>query len=210
MCSLLFEVARLWSNADRHITACVQVAPLDGDPGAAGDGPLRRLDPGEVWSLDKRGDKHKFMSILQFLEIFQGTVLQNNSLNKMPVEKPLLSLWGPYHEGEGPWRQGSIVVDTVPHTHLHLSLLDPVARGVVQQTHYSVDGKFEGLTRRRGEESKRSGWFCCCGESNLFFCNRFTLEWNAIWAKFKKNILMKKFTFARMKSKYYKTKGKNK
>lgn len=41
----------------------------------------------------------------------------------------------PYHEGERSGRQGPVVVNTVPHTHLHLSLLHPVAGGVIQQTH---------------------------------------------------------------------------
>lgn len=47
----------------------------------------------------------------------------------------------PHHKGERPWRQGSVVVDAIPHTHLHLGLLDSVAGSVVQQTHYSVDRK---------------------------------------------------------------------
>ena len=50
-----------------------------------------------------------------------------------------------YHKGEGPGRQGSVVVDAVSHTHLHLSLLDPVAGRVVQQTHYSVGGESKRL-----------------------------------------------------------------
>ena len=60
--SLLFKEAGLRSYADRHVAARVQVAPLDGDPGSARDGPLRRLDASEVRSLDKRwgGDKDTF------------------------------------------------------------------------------------------------------------------------------------------------------
>lgn len=53
-----------------------------------------------------------------------------------------------YHKGERPGRQGSIVVDAVSHTHLHLSFLDPVAGGIIQQTHYSVDVKLKGLMKK--------------------------------------------------------------
>lgn len=46
------------SYVDRDIAACVEVASLNGDPGTARKGPLRWLDTGEVWSLQKRGNKH--------------------------------------------------------------------------------------------------------------------------------------------------------
>lgn len=55
---LLLKVAGLQSNAYRHVAACVQIASLDGHPGAAGNGPLRRLDTSEVRSLDKRGNEY--------------------------------------------------------------------------------------------------------------------------------------------------------
>lgn len=69
---------------------------------------------------------------------------------------------GPYHKRERPWRQGPVVVDTVSHTHLDLSLLDPVAGSVVQQTHYSVEGKLKGLTekRRAGTLEVSHSWGC--------------------------------------------------
>lgn len=51
---------------------------------------------------------------------------------------------GPYHKRERPGRQGPVVVYAVSHAHLDLSLLDPVAGSVVQQTHYSVEGKLKG------------------------------------------------------------------
>lgn len=50
----------------------------------------------------------------------------------------------PYHKGEGSGRQGPVVVNTVPHTHLHLSLLHPVAGGVIQQTHDPAGNKVGG------------------------------------------------------------------
>lgn len=53
-----------------------------------------------------------------------------------------------YHKREGPWRQGSVVVDAVPHTDLDLRLLDPVASGVVEQTHDSVGGDINGDNER--------------------------------------------------------------
>lgn len=59
--------------------------------------------------------------------------------------------YGPYHKGEWPGRQGSVVVDAVSHTHLNLCFLDPVAGGVVQQTHYSVDGELKGLMEKWSE-----------------------------------------------------------
>lgn len=52
--SLLFEVAGLRSDADRHVAACVEVAALDGDPRAPRNGPLRWLDTGEEWSLEEK------------------------------------------------------------------------------------------------------------------------------------------------------------
>ncbi len=51
---------------------------------------------------------------------------------------------GPYHKGERPGRQGSVVIDAVPHTHLNLSFLDSVARSVIQQTHNPVDAQGKG------------------------------------------------------------------
>lgn len=61
-------------------------------------------------------------------------------------------LYGSYHKGEWPGRQGSVVVDAVSHTHLNLSFLDPVGGSVVQKTHYSVGGKLEGLMEKRREQ----------------------------------------------------------
>ncbi len=63
-------------------------------------------------------------------------------------------LYGPYHKGEWPGWQGSVIVDAVSHTHLNLSFLDPVAGSVVQKTHYSMDGKL------KGEKERASGCFC--------------------------------------------------
>lgn len=61
----------------------------------------------------------------------------------------------PYHEGERSGRQGPVVVNTVPHTHLHLSLLHPVAGGVIQQTHDPAGDKVGGGQKqnngRRGQ-----------------------------------------------------------
>lgn len=62
--SSLFEVAGLRPYADRHVAACVEVAPLNSYPGAARNGPLRRLDPGEVRSLGERGNKNNFIFIV--------------------------------------------------------------------------------------------------------------------------------------------------
>lgn len=69
----------------------------------------------------------------------------------IPIEPLVTLLYGPYHKGEWPWWQGSVVVDAVSHTNLHLSFLDPVARSIVQQTHYSVDGNEEELMVKRRE-----------------------------------------------------------
>lgn len=44
-------------NADRHIAACVEIATLNGDPGAPRNGPLRRMDMGEVGSLEMKKKK---------------------------------------------------------------------------------------------------------------------------------------------------------
>lgn len=46
-----------------------------------------------------------------------------------------------YHKCEWPGGQGSVVINTVPHTHLNLSFLNPVACGVIQQTYNSVNHK---------------------------------------------------------------------
>lgn len=61
-------------------------------------------------------------------------------------------LYGPYHKGEWPGWQSSVVVDAVSHTHLNLSFLNPVAGSVIQKTHYSVDGKLKGLMEKRSKK----------------------------------------------------------
>lgn len=53
-----------------------------------------------------------------------------------------------YHKGERSGRQSSVVICTVPHTHLQLGLLNSVACGIVQQTHDSAD-----VEKRRMEEN---------------------------------------------------------
>lgn len=58
--ALLFKVARLLCNFDRHIAACVEIAPLNGDPGAPRNGSLRWLDAGEIRGLDKTKTKQNF------------------------------------------------------------------------------------------------------------------------------------------------------
>lgn len=60
------------------------------------------------------------------------------------------------HEGEGLGGDGLVVLmDAVPHAHLHLGLLHPVTRGVVQPTHDPAKrGGAEMSIRVWGERSR--------------------------------------------------------
>lgn len=55
-------------NADRHIAACIEIAALNGDPGAPRNGPLRWMDMSEVGSLEMKKKKKTYIHSLH-LEI---------------------------------------------------------------------------------------------------------------------------------------------
>lgn len=172
-------------KSDWHIAACVEITSLNGDPGAPRNGPLRWLNTGEVWSLEKK--KYIFFSmkytlnfmsykliyksnheifwcrfVLCLLNIFKlKAVVQTNFIIwqlwldstgwKFGSGTKPVSLHHPltkgrkitYHKCEWPGGEGSVVIYTVPHTHLNLSFLDPVASGILQQTHNSVNQKVQ-------------------------------------------------------------------
>lgn len=157
--------------------------PLKWAPGTAG----------YVWkreSAKKRGKKnlYKYSSFYQlsydlvhYVIVFQqwerlltchgprGAAKITQELLKSPRRDP-------YHKGERPRRQGSVVVDAVSHTHLHLSLLDPVAGCVVQQTHYSVH--------------RERSWSRCffiphfvTYSQYVVQCSAKTSEWSVTWSQ---------------------------
>ncbi len=104
----------------------------------------------------------KFLSVC---DVTNGTAVDARKKLSASAHKKV-KISQSYHKSEWPGRQGSVVVDTVSHTHLNLSFLDPVASSIVQQTHYSVDGQMKVLMWKR--ESERPGSGCFTSQSFKF------------------------------------------
>lgn len=64
-------MARVESYLDHHSTSCVEVAPLNGDPGAPGEGAVGGLHAHEIWRLRRDPDKTEQVSLL-FVMLYSG------------------------------------------------------------------------------------------------------------------------------------------